>query len=205
MREYLFKKHCLITSVDCQRLFRASAQLPCNWKRHLNLSLVCISFFKASVFCSLLFTCRQTGLMEETSHFTKNMSVVVFHLKPQSWNVKNSLGLWHQKPKCCKSAMPNDVDVIRLFRNLVNISWTSGIHIMHIMYIYIYAYIYNESAALCHLVLGQKFASPVSVGNVVDGQSQIVVAIFEEQRLGIFQQNSTQTPLQIQHLLHRKP
>lgn len=76
---------------------------------------------------------------------------------------------------------------------------------MHIMYIYMHISITSLSAALCHLVLGQKFASPVSVGNVVDGQSQIVVAIFEEQRLGIFQQNSTQTPLQIQHLLHRKP
>ena len=42
----------------------------------------------------------------------------------------------------------------------------------------------------------------MSVRNVVDGQAQVVVAVFEEQRLGILQQNSTQTPLQIQHLLH---
>jgi len=57
--------------------------------------------------------------------------------------------------------------------------------------------------ALRHLVLGQKFASPVSVRNVVDGQAKIVVAIFEEQRLGIFEQNSAKTPLHVQHLLHR--
>lgn len=46
--------------------------------------------------------------------------------------------------------MPNDVDVIRLFRNLVNISWTSGIHIMHIMYIYIYMHI--SITSLLHYV-----------------------------------------------------
>ena len=43
----------------------------------------------------------------------------------------------------------------------------------------------------------------MGVGDVVDGQAQVVVAVFEEQWLGILQQNSTQTPFQIQHLLHR--
>lgn len=31
----------------------------------------------------------------------------------------------------------------------------------------------------------------------MDRQAQVVVAVFEEQRFGILQQNSTQTPLQI--------
>lgn len=62
---------------------------------------------------------------------------------------------------------------------------------------------YLSSATLCHLVLGQQFASPVGVRNVVDGQAQVVVAVFEEQRLGILQQNSTETPFQIQHFLRR--
>lgn len=42
-----------------------------------------------------------------------------------------------------------------------------------------------------HLILCEQFASPVSVRNVVDGQSQIVVAVFEEQRFGILQQNTS--------------
>lgn len=53
-----------------------------------------------------------------------------------------------------------------------------------------------------HLVLGQEFASPVSMRDVVDGEAEIVVTVFEEQWLGILEQNPAQTPLKIQHLLH---
>lgn len=52
-----------------------------------------------------------------------------------------------------------------------------------------------------HLILCQELASPVIVRDVVDRQAQVVVAVFEQQRLGILQQDATQTPLQIQHLL----
>lgn len=42
-----------------------------------------------------------------------------------------------------------------------------------------------------HLILCEQLASPVSVRNVMDGQSQVVVAVFEEQWFGILQQNSS--------------
>lgn len=36
-----------------------------------------------------------------------------------------------------------------------------------------------------HLVLSQKFAPPVIVRNIVDGQAEVVIAVFKKQRLGI--------------------
>lgn len=43
-----------------------------------------------------------------------------------------------------------------------------------------------QNVLVKHLVLGQKFAPPVIVRNVVDGQAEVVVAVFEEQRLRVF-------------------
>lgn len=49
--------------------------------------------------------------------------------------------------------MPNDVDVIRLFRNLVNISWIPGIHIIYdAYYVYIYIYMHISITSLLHYV-----------------------------------------------------
>lgn len=52
-----------------------------------------------------------------------------------------------------------------------------------------------------YLVLGQQFAPPQRMGDVVDGEAQVVVAVLEGQGLGLLQQVPSQCPLQLQHLL----
>lgn len=52
-----------------------------------------------------------------------------------------------------------------------------------------------------HLVLGQQFAPPQCMGDVMDGEAQVVVAVLEGQGLGLLQQVPSQCPLQLQHLL----
>lgn len=52
-----------------------------------------------------------------------------------------------------------------------------------------------------HLVLGQQLASPVGMGDVMKGESQVVITVLEQQGLGLLHQIATQSPLQLQHLL----
>lgn len=52
-----------------------------------------------------------------------------------------------------------------------------------------------------HLVAGQQLAPPVCLGHVVDGQAQVVVAVFEEQRVGLVDQPAAKLPLHLHHLL----
>lgn len=52
-----------------------------------------------------------------------------------------------------------------------------------------------------HLVAGQQLARPVCLGHVVDGQAQVVVAVFEEQRVGLVDQAAAKLPLHLHHLL----
>ena len=51
------------------------------------------------------------------------------------------------------------------------------------------------------LVLGDELAPPLCVWHVVDGQSQVVSAVFEVQSLGFIQQLSAHLRLHLQHLL----
>lgn len=52
-----------------------------------------------------------------------------------------------------------------------------------------------------HLVLGQQLAPPVGVGDVVQGEAQVVVTVLEQQRFGLLHQVAPQCPLQLQHFL----
>lgn len=52
-----------------------------------------------------------------------------------------------------------------------------------------------------HLVLGQKLAPPVGMREVMQGEAEVVVRVFKQQRFGLLHQVATQSSLQLQHLL----
>lgn len=52
-----------------------------------------------------------------------------------------------------------------------------------------------------YLVASQQLAPPVRLGHVVDGQAQVVVAVFEEQEVGLVDQPTPELTLHLHHLL----
>lgn len=55
-----------------------------------------------------------------------------------------------------------------------------------------------------HLVAGQQLAPPVRLGHVVDGQAQVVVAVFEKQDVGLVNQTTPELSLHLHHLLQEE-
>lgn len=64
-----------------------------------------------------------------------------------------------------------------------------------------HTYTYTPRGRATHLVADEQFASPVCLGHVVDGQAQVVVAVFEEQDVRLVNQTTPELALHLHHLL----
>lgn len=56
--------------------------------------------------------------------------------------------------------------------------------------------------ATAYLVSREELASPVCEGHVMNGEPQVVVAVFKEKDLRFVNEASAQLPLHLHHLLH---
>lgn len=52
-----------------------------------------------------------------------------------------------------------------------------------------------------HLVLGQQLAPPLGVGDIMEGEAQVVVTVLKQKGFWLFHQVASQSPFQLKHLL----